>query len=153
MPRPLRRPPFYFSNIRTKRILCPRRLVYGPCPQPAATCPSSPPQPAPVPAAALPFPLPSPAPPRGRGTNRISRLAGEPPGSALYPRGNGLFVPAALPAHSRALHPAVPGCRRGSRDAARHPLRGPGDSKEGTCRALPEVGNPCAAQGSRLRRG
>lgn len=34
------------------------------------------------------------------------------------PRCNGPFVPTALPANSWVLHPAVPGCRRGSREAA-----------------------------------
>lgn len=126
VPRPLPQPLFYFSNIRTKRILCPRRLVTVLLPSPRPPVPPRRPSAVPsLPPGSLPGPFPSAAGEGHESDFTAPTLAGSC--RALLsitqsPRRNGLFVPPALPANSWALHPAAPGCGQGSRDAARDPL-------------------------------
>lgn len=89
---------------------------YGPSSQPAATCPSLPPK-----RAAFGVPSPSLLV-EGRESDFTALTLSESCRALLSItqslRCNGPFVPAALPANSWLLHPAVPGCRRGSREAA-----------------------------------
>lgn len=145
MPRPLRQPLFYFSNIRTKRILCPRRLVTVLLPSPRPPVPPRRPSALPwLPPGSLPGPFPSAAA-EGHESDFTAPTLAEEPRALLSitqsPRRNGLFVPPALLANSWALHPAVPGSRRGSRDAARDPLCAAlGTAK----RVLREARNACA---------
>lgn len=89
---------------------------YGTSSQPAATCPSPPPK-----RAAFRIPSPSLLAEGCESDFTALRLA-ESCWALLSitqsPCCNGLFVPAALPANSWVLHPAVPVCRRGSGEAA-----------------------------------
>lgn len=90
---------------------------YGPSSQPAATCPSPPPKPA-------AFGVPSPSLlAEGRESDFTAPTLAESCWALLSvtqsPPCNGPFVPAALPANSWVLHPAVLGCGRGSGEAAR----------------------------------
>lgn len=89
---------------------------YSPSSQPAATCPSPPPKHA-------AFRVPSPSLLlEGRESDFMAPKLAESCWALLSitqsPRCNGLFVPAALPANSWVLHPAVLGCRRGRGEAA-----------------------------------